>query len=394
MESIALSGPYPAASSDLATSRIAPVPQGPEDASGVGTAQSPQQPARPLRHLLPNLLPLVLAALLCGGIALGWDDWVGGAATQWTDDAYLASDLTPLAALVAAPVKRVLVDDFQAVRKGDLLIELDERTYAAALAQAEANVRASRAALDDLNAQQALQEANIASAEAAVAGAQAGGHRDSLEAARQQQLLASGIAGTRQKVEQAEAAAQVSAAQVAQARAGVEAARRQLAVLQSKQPELEAALAAAEASRDLARINLGYTQIGAPTDGVVSQRRVFPGQYVGIGTQVISVVPLSRIYVLANFKETQLGRMRQGQPADIRVDAFPGLALKGHVASWSPGTGSQFALLPPDNATGNFTKVVQRLPVKIALDLGPDLIGRLRPGMSVEVTVHVEEPIP
>ena len=175
-----------------------------------------------------------------------------------------------------------------------------------------------------------------------------------------------------------------------QAGANVAAAQRQLEVQHSQEAQLAASLKAAEAELDLARINLGYTVIRSPVDGMVGQRRVYPGQYVGIGTQVIAVVPLHHVYVVANYKETQLTHLRIGQPAEIRVDTFPGIVLHGHVASWSPGTGSEFALLPPDNATGNFTKVVQRLPVRLDLDDDGGLQERLRPGMSVEVTIHTD----
>jgi len=351
------------------------------------TTAAPSRAAR-IARFLPNLLALALAALLCIGIATNWDRWISGAANQWTDDAYLQSDLTPLSALVAAPVLRVPVNDFQTVRKGDLLVQLDDSVYAAQLAQADANVAAAEAAIGNLLAQERLQQSHINSAEAALAGAEATNRRNALEATRQEKLLASGIAGTQQLVEQADAAHRVAEAQLGQAQDALDAAQLQLRVQQSQEAQLQAALKAAVAARNLAQINVGYTRIAAPVDGMVSQRRVYPGQYVGIGTQVIAVVPLADIYVIANYKETQLTRIRTGQPAEMRVDSFPGVVLHGHVQSWSPGTGSQFALLPPDNATGNFTKVVQRIPVKITLDSRDGLGTLLRPGMSVETTVH------
>ena len=215
--------------------------------------------------------------------------------------------------------------------------------------------------------------------------------RNRLEAERQEKLLATRLAGTEQAVEQAEAAKKLSEAQVQQAGAALEAAKRQLEVQRTQEAQLAASLKAAEAARDVARINLGYTRLAAPTDGMVGQRRVYPGQYVGVGTQVISVVPLRHLYVIANYKETQLTHLRTGQRAEVRVDPFPGIVLHGHVASWSPATGSQFALLPPDNATGNFTKVVQRVPVKAMLDDDGELGDRLRPGMSVEITIHTDD---
>ena len=354
----------------------------PPDASGKGW----------LAGSAPNLLAVILALALCVGIAVDWDRWVGESASQWTDDACLQGDLVPLSALVAAPVLRVAVEDFQQVHAGDLLVELDPRVYAAQLAQSEANVASAQDAVRLIQAQQLLQRANIAGAAASLDGVQATRRRDELEARHQRTLLRSGITGTEQRVEQADAALELTSAQVLQASAGVESARRQLAVQQQQQTQLEATLKAAEAARDLARINLGYTRITAPTDGMVSRRRVFPGQYVGIGAQVITVAPLPRLYVMANSKEEQLTRLREGQRATITVDSFPGARLQGRVAAWSPGTGSEFALLPPDNATGNFTKVVQRIPVKIMLQSDGGLGDRLRAGMSVEATVDTSDP--
>lgn len=351
-------------------------------------------PGSRLRAASPHILAIALAAALAIGIAVNWDRWIGSAGPQWTNDAYLQSDLTPLSALVTGPIARVAVDDFQQVRKGDVLVEIDPRTYQAQLEQAEANVSAAQAAIGNLHAQEQLQLANIASATAQLNSAQAGGERDQLEASRQQRLLATGIAGTQQTVERADAAQKISTASIAQATAGLEAARRQLGVQQSQEAQLQASLKAAEAMRDLARINIGYTRIVSPADGVVGQRRVYPGQYVGVGTQVIAVVPLTGLYVLANYKETQLTHLAVGQPAEVRVDTFSGVRLRGRVLSWSPGTGSQFALLPADNATGNFTKVVQRIPVKIGLDDVAGLDGRLRPGMSAEVTIHTDDAKP
>jgi membrane fusion protein (multidrug efflux system) len=359
----------------------------PDSSSSEHVIQDAPARARDMRWL-PNALALVLAAMLIAFIAQNWNYWVGEAGAQWTDDAHTQGDLTPLSALVAAPVLRVPVNDYQSVHQGDLLVELDPRIYAAQLAEAEAKVGAAQAAIGNLHAQEAQQQTNIQSAAAAISGAQATNWRNVLEANRQQALLRTGIVGTQQLVEQADAAQGLSTAQLAQAQAGLEAAKQQLAVLQSQEPLLDAELQAAQATRDLASINLGYTRITAPTDGVVSRRRVFPGQFVGIGSQVISVVPLPRLYVLANYRETQLTHVAPGQPAEIYVDAFPSVVLHGHVAASSPGTGAEFALLPPDNATGNYTKVVQRVPVKVVLDSDGGLGTRLTAGMSVEVNIH------
>jgi membrane fusion protein (multidrug efflux system) len=338
-----------------------------------------------------RLLAVLLAAGLAAGVTLNWDRWIGAAGPQWTDDAYLQADLTPLSAQVSGRISAVPVGDFQRVRAGELLVEIDDAPFRAQLDQAEANVAGAQAAIANLRAQEVLQAANIAAAQAQLDGNRATALRDRLEAERQRKLLESRIAGTAQAVEQADAAAKLSEAQVMQSAATLEAAKRQLDVQHTQEAQLTASLRAAEAARDLARINLGYTRITAPTDGMVGQRRVYPGQYVGVGTQVITVAPLPRLYVIANYKETQITHLRIGQPAEIRIDTFPDIVLHGHVTSWSPATGSQFALLPPDNATGNFTKVVQRVAVKLELDDDGGLGDRLRPGMSVETTIQTDD---
>ena len=340
-----------------------------------------------LRAFLPSLLAALLAVALVVGITTNWDRWTGAAGPQWTDDAYLQSDLTPLSAQVSGRIVSVAVQDFAQVKAGDLLVQIDDLPYRAQLQQAEANVGAARAALGNLSAQELLQQANIAAAQAQIEGYRATEFRTASEARRQRALLATHLVGTEQAVEQADAAWKLAQAQLMQSIATAEGAKRQLDVFRAQMVQAEANLKAAEAARDVAAINLGYTRIAAPTGGMVGQRRVFPGQYVGVGAQVISVVPLPRVYVIANYKETQLTHLRSGQPATVRVDTFPGAVLRGHVVGWSPATGAQFALLPPDNATGNFTKVVQRVPVKIAIDDDAHLGTALRPGMSVEASI-------
>jgi membrane fusion protein (multidrug efflux system) len=346
---------------------------------------------RRLAMLAPRLLAVLLAGGLTAGVTLNWDRWIGAAGPQWTDDAAMKADLTPLSAQVGGRIQAVLVNDFQLVRAGDPLVEIDDAPFRAQLDQAQASVAGAQAAIINLKAQEVLQAANIGAAEAQVNGSRATALRNSLEADRQRKLLLTRIAGTEQAVEQADAAAKLSTAQVMQSAAALEAARRQLDVQRTQETQLAANLRAAEAARDLAQINVGYTRIAAPTDGMVGQRRVYPGQYVGVATQVITIAPLPRLYVIANYKETQLTHLRVGQRAEIRIDTFPGVVLHGHVASWSPATGAEFALLPPDNATGNFTKVVQRVPVKLMLDDDGGLGDRLRPGMSVETSIRTDE---
>lgn len=337
------------------------------------------------RWLAPVLRTLVLlgAVLLVWAVAGHWNRWTGAAALQTSDDAYIAGDLTPLSAKVAGYVGRVAVDDFQMVRKGDLIAEIDPADYQAQLALAQAGLAAAQATLANLANQRDVQKALVRQAEANITAAKADLTRYQLEAARQRDLLKTNIAGTPQRVEQADDAAQRAAAQVQLNLAQLDQQKAALAGLDIQARQLAAQVAMAEAQVAQAELNLGYTRIVAPADGMVGQRRVRPGQFVNVGTQVIAVMALPHVWVVANYKETQMTNVRAGDPVKVTVDAFPDLKLTGHVESWSPATGSVFALLPPDNATGNFTKVVQRVPVKIVLDPVPALGTLVRPGMSV-----------
>jgi membrane fusion protein (multidrug efflux system) len=327
-------------------------------------------------------------------VAREWDWWVGSAVKQTTDDAYLQADLTPLAAKVAGYVRRVPVKDFQRVKAGDLLVEIVDDDYRAQLAQAEGNFAAAQATIDTVDQQKLLQKAVIEQAEATIEASQADLTRYHLETVRQEILLEKGLAGTRQITEQAVDNEKHSAATLALNRAQLEQQRRQLTVLESQEKQARATLAAQAAVRDLVAINLGYTRITAPVDGMVGLRQVLAGQYVNVGTLAISVVPLPNVWVIANYKETQMTRIRAGQAVRVTIDAFPRADLHGHVDSWSPASGAQFSLLPPDNATGNFTKVVQRIPVKIVLDPDPALAELLRPGMSVIATIDTSSTPP
>ena len=358
-------------------------------------ASDPAVPPADAGALGPALLrvAVLLAIVLAGAvIATNWNRWAGQAAVQSTDDAYLAADLTPMGARVQGLVKAVPVQDFQHVRQGDLLVQIRDDDYRAQVILAEADLAAAEAQLSSVIAQRRLQQANVAAAGTAVTMAEAGRQRDQAEDQRQRRLLASGIVGTQQRVEQAQAAAAVSDGGVLRAQAELRAATSQFALIDAQEAQARAGIQARQAALDLARINLGYTRIVAPTDGVVGARLVRAGQYVGVGTQAIAVVALPNVWVVANYRETQLTRVVPGQAATVTVDTLPGATLRGHVDSLSPGSGAQFALLPPDNATGNFTKVVQRITVKIVLD---DLEGvgpQLRAGMSVTARIHTAAP--
>ena len=337
---------------------------------------------------------LVLIGALVLVVAREWDGWVGSAVLQKTDDAYLQADTTPLAAKVPGYVKHVRVQDFQRVHGGDVLVEIVDDDYRAQLDQAQANVAAAGAAIENIEQQKRLQETLVKQAEFEIAASEADVTRYHLETVRQQNLLTDKYAGTPQLVEQAVDNEKRATSSLALNQAKLDQQRQQLNVLESQKAQAAAALEGQRAAKNLASINLGYTRIVAPVDGMVSERRVRAGQYLSVGTQVISLVPLPNVWVIANYKETQMTNIRIGQKARVTVDAFPGKVLHGRVDSWSPASGAEFALLPPDNATGNFTKVVQRIPVKIVLDQDLSLADLLRPGMSVIATIDTSSKLP
>ena len=366
------------------------------------------------KYVTPALVVLLALAVLIT-VTRNWNSWEGGHVEQVTDDAYVRGDLTPLSTKVAGIVRSVVVSDYQQVHKGDLLVELEDSDYQAQVAQASAGVEAARAAIDDNLRQRQLQDARIEralagidQAKAQIAAAQAG--KDAVEAGlvraqserKRQEGLYQTHSTTQQKLEQAVADEQGLAGQfasrdadLAQARAmlrsselAAEAERRQKMVLESQELQLVADLRAKQASLVLAQVNLGYTKISAPGDGTVGERQVRPGQLVSPGTQIIPFVDRVR-WVQANYKETQLTNVRVGDAAEIRIDQFPGKIFGGKVIEIAPASGSQFALLPPDNATGNYTKVVQRIPVKIAFE-DTEFANQLRPGLSVTATVRTK----
>ena len=392
-------------------------------------ATAPVSPASPTRveHEPPRLkatwqkygapvLVLLLATAVIVTLTRNWNAWEGSASEQVTNDAFVRGDLTPLSTKVPGLVREVNVGDYQQVHKGDVLIQLEAEDYEAQLAQAEAAVEAAKAAIENNRRQSSLQDsrieraaAGIDQANAQIAAAQAGKEavqadvlRTQAERTRQEALLKTNSA-TRQKVEAAIADEQRFAAQAAsreadltQARTllhsnelAVEAERRSKAVLESQGMQLLADLHAKQAGFAVTQVNLGYTKILAPADGTVGERQVRPGQLVSPGTQVITFVENTR-WVQANFRETQLTNIRLADTAEIRIDVYPGQVIQGRVLQIAPASGSQFALLPPDNATGNFTKVVQRVPVKIGLN-DSALTSQLRPGLSAVVKVRTRK---
>jgi len=333
----------------------------------------------------------ILVFLVAIGILIvvftNWNRWEGRAGWQRTDDAYLQSDLTPISAKVAGYVRGLPIEDYQQVHRGQILAQLVDDDYRAAVGQAEASVLSATAQEQVLTAQRALQLANIEAARAVVAATIASRAQNGRDLIRQQQLLKTGSSSTEAHEKLETLHAQLDA-QVAQNRAQALAAERELAVLEGQLKQNQAVLATARAALVIAKLNLEYTTITAPKDGVIGQRQVKPGQLVGVGTQITTLTPLPQVWVIANYKETQLTHMAVGQRAEVTVDTFPGHTLRGHVQSFAPASGAEFALLPPDNATGNFTKVVQRISVKIVIDDADGLTGRLVPGMSVVARVH------
>ncbi|MDR6660844.1 membrane fusion protein (multidrug efflux system) [Tardiphaga robiniae] len=356
--------------------------------------EAAEHTATQLTHTWRRLAIPVLAISMAAGFVvlatLRWDFWVARMSLQTTNDAYVRAEMTRLSSRVAGAVKTVEVVDFQRVKAGDVLVRIDPADYEAQVAQAEASVVSAKAALDNLANQVELQYATIAQAEAQRVSLQA----LELEAAQEQerqQTLSQTSSGTRQKLEQSVAASTKAQADVRASTAVVAAQRHQLEVLAGTKQQRSGDLLGAQASLQAARLRLGYTTITAPFDGVVSERQVQAGDYVNVGSSLINVVPLPRVYIMANYKETQLGRVQVGQKVDIVVDTFSGQPLTGRVERVSPASGSQFALLPPDNATGNFTKVVQRVPVRIEFDARQPLLARLLPGMSATTRIHVED---
>jgi len=337
-----------------------------------------------------RILVFVVAIGIIIVVSTNWTRWEGGAGWQTTNDAYLQADLTPIAARVAGYVRELPVQDYQRVHKGQVLAQLIDDDYRAAAAQASAGVQTAMAQAQALKAQHELQLANVEAARAVVASATALSEQNRRDRARQGRLLETGSSSTEASEKLATAHAQLDA-QLAQNQAQARAAERQLAVLDAQLAQSEATVAAQRAALAVANLNVGYTTITATQDGVIGQRQVKPGQLVGVGSQITTLTPLPNVWVIANFKETQLTHMAVGQKAQIRVDTFPGHVLRGHLLAFAPASGAEFALLPPDNATGNFTKVVQRIAVKIIIDDADGLTDRLVPGMSVEAKVDARD---
>jgi membrane fusion protein (multidrug efflux system) len=306
-----------------------------------------------------------------------------------TDDAYVGGDVTVIAPKVSGFIAELEVTDNQKVAKGDLLLKLDDRDYRAALDRADAAVAAQEATLANLEASRQLQLSVIDGARASVVAADAETVRAKDDQARFKSLAADAAASV-QAFQRADADYKQAVAAGDRARANLGAAERQLAVIATQKGQADAALLGARAEQETARLNLSYTELRAPVDGYVGNRNGHVGAYATVGGQLISLVPAEGLWVDANFKESQLAQMRPGQKVTIEADVLPGKEIHGVVASLAPATGAQFSVLPPENATGNFTKIVQRVPVRIALEGNAANLGLLRPGLSVTADVTVK----
>jgi len=342
----------------------------------------------PLKRLLIGAAAVVFLA----GAGIYVDYWWTTARFMVsTDDAYVQAHSVLISPKVSGYISEVPVDDNQSVHAGDILARIDPRDYQTALAQGRANVTAARASIDTLNQQIAQQQLVIEQDRQQVASDQAAVVFSQQDYQRYTELAKTGY-GTVQRAQQAVADIREKQAVLQHDAAVVAAAEKQIGVFEAQLAQANATLAQQQAIEHQAELNLSYTTITAPVDGTVGVRTLRVGQYVQAGTQLMAVVPLQAAYVVANYKETQLTDVRPGQPVAIDIDTFPGITVHGRVDSLAPASGQEFALLPPDNATGNFTKIVQRIPVKIVVDKGDPLAGMVRPGMSVEPTIGTKPP--
>ena len=359
---------------------------------GAITADDTLQPTRPstAKRIRAAAVPAIIITLASGVVLASsrWNAFVGGRATQTTDDAQIRADITPLSTKSSGIVARVLVTDYQRVKSGDLLVELRNDDFSAQVALATAALQSSTAAIQSLQRQEELQTSRIAQAQANINAVNADLEKAWHERIRQEAIEREG-ATTRQVVEGAVADHERLRAMLLSRQAELEAQRRELSVLEAQEIQLTADVKAKEAALNVALVNLDYTRIVAPTNGVVGERKVRPGQLVSAGTQVISLVG-DDVWVVANFMENQVAHLYVGEASEVTVDGIPNVTWLGRVETLSPAVGSQFSLLPPDNATGNYTKIAQRIPVKIALLPGQSQTDRLRSGMSVIASVKTK----
>jgi membrane fusion protein (multidrug efflux system) len=356
----------------------------------VERADTPAIPIAEPRNRRKTVVRALAGAAVVAGIVYGVHWWSVGRFIEDTDDAYVGADITVVGPKVSGYITQLQVTDNQFVHAGDLLVKIDDRDYRAAVAKAEGAVAAEQALLANLDATERLQQEVIHQAQAGVVAADAETQRSREDESRYREL-SSRSAVSIESAQRADATYKTAQAASTKAQAALMAAQRQIDVIESQKLQAHAALDQARAELDIARLNEGYTELRAPFDGVIGNRRARVGAYAAAGTQLLSVVPAHGLWVDANFKEDQLARMQSGQAVEVRADVVPGRVFHGHLASLAPATGAQFSVLPPENATGNFTKIVQRVPVRVILDNHDDALGLLRPGLSVVAEVDTRE---
>lgn len=342
---------------------------------------------------LPKKAKITIAVMLLS-VAVGGAYYLNrhesSASTQTTNDAYVQADFTTVAPQVSGNVSRLLVEDNQIVKAGDLLVTIDDRDFVVAVEAAQAQVASAEANIASLQAQLVRQESTIHQAQAVVAADEANLTLAQENRKRYRNLAADG-SGTVQALQQAEAQLGTQQASLEKNRAGLLAARQQVDILKAELEKAKAALAQAKAGQEAAELKLSYTRITAPVDGTIGQKSVRVGGFVNTGKPLLAVVPLDAVYISANFRETQLANMRPGQAVDVKIDALPGEALQGKLESLSPASGVSYSPAAPHNATGNFTKIVQRLPVRISINPDQPAASKLRVGMSVTPTISIQE---
>lgn len=342
---------------------------------------------------LPKKAQIISTALLLTvaiGVVLYLNRPESSASIQSTDDAYVHADFTTVAPQVSGTVETVLIEDNQRVKKGDLLATIDDRDFATAVNAAKAQVASARAGIASLQAHLIQQQTAIRQAQAAVTADEAALRLASINLARYRNLAADG-SGTVQARQQADAQLSIQSASRDKSQAGLQAARQQVDVLKADLEKATAALAHAQAAQAIAELQLSYTRITAPIDGTIGQKSARIGAFVHTGEPLLAIVPLDAVYITANFRETQLARVETGQAVKIEVDALPGQALEGTVQSLGPASGASYSAIAPHNATGNFTKIVQRLPVRIRIDPDQPAATRLRVGMSVTPHIRIDQ---
>jgi membrane fusion protein (multidrug efflux system) len=377
---------------DVATGRqtLAPDVGAPAADAKFAPDQHPAGSVTPNRGARRALVAAASLAVLVAVGYFGWEYWTAWRFEISTDDAYVQADNTTIAPRVSGYLTQVLVNDNEPVKAGQVLARIDDRDFKVALDQAKADVLAAKAAAANKQASLDAQQSVIASAKATIDVDKANETFAEQDNQRYAHLATTGY-GSVQNAQQAQSRIDVARASIARDTAVFTNATKQIDILKAELAQAKATLVHDEAVQDQAELNLSYTTVVSPVDGTVGNRTLRVGQYVQAGTQLMAVVPISGAYIVANYKETQLADVRPGQAVNVEVDMFPGVEIPAHVDSLAPASGQQFALLPPDNATGNFTKIVQRIPVKITLDPKSPLAGQLRPGMSVYPTIETKQ---